>query len=113
MIPSHCYDEHVQLMQWISLLPANVTRFIRFGIGRFTTVEEVDFTAEACLQNVTRLREMRYENNILKSLSIYVGVYISFFLSFLSPTKYCQSQCVTVWLPPFYLEPVKLSEDTR
>ncbi|KAK2188931.1 hypothetical protein NP493_119g03036 [Ridgeia piscesae] len=33
---------------------------IRFGIGRFTTVEEVDFTADACIQNVTRLREMRY-----------------------------------------------------
>ncbi|KAI0212032.1 Cysteine desulfurase, mitochondrial [Lamellibrachia satsuma] len=31
---------------------------IRFGIGRFTTKEEVDFTAEACIQNVTRLREM-------------------------------------------------------
>jgi cysteine desulfurase len=31
---------------------------IRFGIGRFTTEEEVDFTAEACLLAVTRLREM-------------------------------------------------------
>ncbi|XP_043946096.1 cysteine desulfurase, mitochondrial isoform X1 [Protopterus annectens] len=31
---------------------------IRFGIGRFTTEEEVDFTAEKCAQQVKRLREM-------------------------------------------------------
>lgn len=31
---------------------------IRFGFGRFTTEEEVDFTAERCIQQVTRLREM-------------------------------------------------------
>ncbi|KAG8007553.1 Cysteine desulfurase [Nibea albiflora] len=31
---------------------------IRFGIGRFTTEEEVDYTAEKCVQQVTRLREM-------------------------------------------------------
>ncbi|XP_018576929.1 probable cysteine desulfurase, mitochondrial [Anoplophora glabripennis] len=31
---------------------------IRFGIGRFTTVEEVDYTAKKCIQHVTRLREM-------------------------------------------------------
>lgn len=31
---------------------------IRFGIGRFTTEEEVDYTAEKCIQQVTRLREM-------------------------------------------------------
>lgn len=30
----------------------------RFGIGRFTTVEEVDYTAEKCIQHVLRLREM-------------------------------------------------------
>uniref|UniRef100_A0A3Q3X6W4 Cysteine desulfurase n=1 Tax=Mola mola TaxID=94237 RepID=A0A3Q3X6W4_MOLML len=31
---------------------------IRFGIGRFTTEEEVDYTAEKCIQQVSRLREM-------------------------------------------------------
>uniref|UniRef100_A0A672Z2Y3 Cysteine desulfurase n=1 Tax=Sphaeramia orbicularis TaxID=375764 RepID=A0A672Z2Y3_9TELE len=32
---------------------------IRFGIGRFTTEEEVDYTANKCIQQVRRLREMR------------------------------------------------------
>ncbi|XP_055376379.1 cysteine desulfurase, mitochondrial-like [Condylostylus longicornis] len=31
---------------------------IRFGIGRFTTLEEVDYTAEKCIKHVERLREM-------------------------------------------------------
>uniref|UniRef100_A0A3P8U3Z7 Cysteine desulfurase n=1 Tax=Amphiprion percula TaxID=161767 RepID=A0A3P8U3Z7_AMPPE len=31
---------------------------IRFGIGRFTTEDEVDYTAEKCIQQVRRLREM-------------------------------------------------------
>ena len=32
---------------------------IRFGIGRFTTEQEVDFTAQKCIQQVSKLREMR------------------------------------------------------
>ncbi|KAM4692211.1 cysteine desulfurase [Rhinophrynus dorsalis] len=31
---------------------------IRFGIGRFTTEEEVDYTIKKCIQEVKRLREM-------------------------------------------------------
>ncbi|XP_055711100.1 cysteine desulfurase, mitochondrial [Phlebotomus papatasi] len=31
---------------------------IRFGMGRFTTVEEIDYTADKCIKHVTRLREM-------------------------------------------------------
>lgn len=31
---------------------------IRFGIGRFTTVEELDYTVRKCIQHVNRLREM-------------------------------------------------------
>ncbi|XP_037708589.1 cysteine desulfurase, mitochondrial [Drosophila subpulchrella] len=31
---------------------------IRFGIGRFTTMEEVDYTADKCIKHVERLREM-------------------------------------------------------
>lgn len=31
---------------------------IRFGIGRFTTEEEVDFAAERCIQQASRLREL-------------------------------------------------------
>ncbi|XP_025070441.1 cysteine desulfurase, mitochondrial isoform X4 [Alligator sinensis] len=30
----------------------------RFGIGRFTTEEEVDYTVQKCIQHVKRLREM-------------------------------------------------------
>lgn len=30
----------------------------RFGIGRFTTKEEVEYTAEKCIRHVQRLREM-------------------------------------------------------
>ncbi|VDM41102.1 unnamed protein product [Toxocara canis] len=31
---------------------------IRFGIGRFTTEEEIDYTADQCIREVQRLREM-------------------------------------------------------
>lgn len=31
---------------------------IRFGIGRFTTIEEVDYTADKCIHHVKRLRDM-------------------------------------------------------
>lgn len=31
---------------------------IRFGIGRFTTIEEVDYTADKCIKQVKRLREI-------------------------------------------------------
>ncbi len=31
---------------------------IRFGIGRFTTIEEIDFAIETCVKHVNRLREM-------------------------------------------------------
>lgn len=31
---------------------------IRFGIGRFTTEAEIDYTAEKCIEHVSRLREM-------------------------------------------------------
>jgi len=31
---------------------------IRFGIGRFTTLEEVDYTIDKCIKHVERLREM-------------------------------------------------------
>ena len=32
---------------------------IRFGIGRFTTEEEVDYTVKRCVASVNHLREMR------------------------------------------------------
>ena len=32
----------------------------RFGIGRFTTEEEIRYTVEKCIKVVQRLREMRY-----------------------------------------------------
>lgn len=30
----------------------------RFGMGRFTTEAEIDYTAQKCIQHVNRLREM-------------------------------------------------------
>lgn len=33
-------------------------RSCRFGIGRFTTKEEVEYTADKCIRHVQRLREM-------------------------------------------------------
>jgi cysteine desulfurase len=33
---------------------------IRFGISRFTTEEEIDFTAETTIKHVKNLREMRF-----------------------------------------------------
>lgn len=35
---------------------------IRFGIGRFTTEAEVEYTADKCVEHVKRLREMRWES---------------------------------------------------
>ena len=32
----------------------------RFGIGRFTTEEEIRYTVDKCVKVVQRLREMRY-----------------------------------------------------
>lgn len=31
---------------------------IRFGIGRFTTLDEIEYTADKCIKHVSRLREM-------------------------------------------------------
>ena len=31
----------------------------RFGIGRFTTEEEIDYTVKKCLEKVEHLRKMR------------------------------------------------------
>lgn len=42
--------------------------YFRFGIGRFTTDEEVDYTVEHCVRSVKKLREMRsvlYINSVL------------------------------------------------
>ena len=32
--------------------------YYRFGIGRFTTVEEVDYTADKVIEHVENLREL-------------------------------------------------------
>lgn len=42
----------------------------RFGIGRFTTVEEVDYTVNKCVQQVKHLRSMRYRHHLISTLSI-------------------------------------------
>ena len=38
---------------------------IRFGISRFTTEAEIDYTADKCAQQVNRLREMRLVSSLL------------------------------------------------
>lgn len=44
----------------------------RFGIGRFTTDEEVDYTADKCIQHVKRLREMRYSTDFNSYYHIFI-----------------------------------------
>jgi len=41
---------------------------IRFGIGRFTTEEEVDFTVRKCVTEAHRLREVFFYFLILNEL---------------------------------------------
>ena len=43
----------------------------RFGIGRFTTEEEIDYTAEKCIRHVKRLREMRWVCIAVVSVRMY------------------------------------------
>ena len=40
----------------------------RFGIGRFTTVEEVDYTVDKCVEQVNHLRSMRYSTVVAVKL---------------------------------------------
>ncbi len=42
---------------------------IRFGIGRFTTEEEVDYTADKCIKVVVTLREMRYDHKNIATIN--------------------------------------------
>ena len=48
-------DKSYHLRKVAVLTMVNV---FRFGFGRYSTVEEVDYTAERCIKHVTRLREM-------------------------------------------------------
>ena len=41
-------------------LSLSLCLFVRFGIGRFTTEEEIDYTVKKCVEKVQILREMRY-----------------------------------------------------
>ena len=40
----------------------------RFGIGRFTTEEEIDYTVKKCVEEVERLRSMRRGSNVEESV---------------------------------------------
>lgn len=40
-------------------------KIYRFGFGRFTTEDEVIYTAEKCIKHVQRLREMRFVFKII------------------------------------------------
>lgn len=59
-------DLHWVFAEWIypgarvQMWSSSLMPFFRFGIGRFTTEEEVDYTVEKCIHHVKRLREMRY-----------------------------------------------------
>jgi cysteine desulfurase len=58
---------------------------IRFGIGRFTTQEEVDFTAQTTIKHVKTLREMRQVYAKIKDHISKNSFSNFFFLSFFSP----------------------------
>lgn len=58
---------------------------IRFGIGRFTTEEEVDYTAEKCIRVVQRLREMRYGTILIYELRTNKVFFSIFFFFMCSP----------------------------
>ena len=45
---------------WMYVWNVIRTCFSRFGFGRFTTLEEVEYTAQRVMKHVERLREMRY-----------------------------------------------------
>ncbi|VDO97517.1 unnamed protein product [Soboliphyme baturini] len=55
---------------------------IRFGIGRFTTEAEVDYTVERCAEEVERLRDMRYfgiyfysySRSVVRSFLLFFGI---------------------------------------
>ena len=49
----------------------------RFGIGRFTTVEEVDYTVNKCVEQVNHLRSMRllaHHHSVLLPATVVVVV---------------------------------------
>jgi cysteine desulfurase len=61
---------------------------IRFGIGRFTTAKEVDYTAEMTIKHVNKLRAMRFLRVfflLLNFLNICIHLEPFFFLSSRSP----------------------------
>lgn len=55
---------------------------IRFGIGRFTTEEEVDYTADKCIKVVDTLREMRYLHLCIMEMMVRFLTTMYYFQSF-------------------------------
>lgn len=78
------------LQNWIIAFPWHICHvfylihllwLLRFGIGRFTTEEEIDYTAEKCISHVTRLREMRWIIQCLSSCEEWLNIRYGFFLA--------------------------------
>lgn len=61
----------------------------RFGIGRFTTEEEIDYTVERTIKHVKRLREMR----LVKKYNEFVNICLQgfFFLLVIFVSIYAQN----------------------
>ena len=54
----------VRIRRTVRIISAQINQSLlyfehRFGIGRFTTEAEVDYTVQKCVQHAKRLREMR------------------------------------------------------
>ena len=62
-VRANIYGTLFVALQYDVELNACCTHLFRFGIGRFTTEEEVDYTVQKCIQHAKRLREMRYVEN--------------------------------------------------
>ena len=80
--------------------------YCRFGIGRFTTEDEIDFTADLTIKHVTRLREMRYKNGTFSENNL--NVKQPSFLMFVHGYKIWET---TVWdlIDAIVISPAKQS----
>lgn len=79
-----------------SLIYWSRTLFSRFGIGRFTTEEEIDYTVERTIKHVKRLREMR----LVKQKSGWNALIFPLFPALLPWCPSCLSSVSSIF-PPF------------
>lgn len=66
--------------------------FYRFGFGRFTTEEEVEYAAEKCIKHVERLREMRL---VFQIITLYDFQFNNYFIYILVHCGKCIKMVLT------------------